>query len=524
MKSRLEKAVCLRTVQCWGVQALMAGTLFVFAGIALADKYTWSNASGGSFDVLSNWTVGGSPVSAVPSTGDKIVNFTAGEYTVALGGDTTVDTFLLDNGYNASDCRVTLDMGGSTFTVTNYLTVAGIYGKGIPELTLTNGTLTCLTAYGDYTNLKGISVDGYSTANRTGRLIIRGPQTQVNGLGKILIAGNQSQFQLLEGASFYTTGTLFASATNGYLRIAGAGTHLESGDTFMLYDGDSQFARIEDQATVLCNGLAIGSWGDFCTLWMDNASLTNTPSDSNHYVSIGRAATGSSLVVTNNATLHPMQNIYVGDSYNEATHSSTCSLVVADGGSVVLPSDKSIEVGRCYAIGTVLEVNGGNVNAPFIRVGGYSSPAGTSSNNVLRVAGADASIVVTAKHYTDGHGLTVRYGGRIEFTIPGEGFSQTPVQLTQGAFTTARSSIAGYEDVPNRIVVNAEDWARRHPGETITLMQCARDSSAGFAELLANATFPVVNPDRACTLSVSVDHKSLLLTSPRERGTVMIVN
>ena len=37
MKSRLEKAVCLRTVQCWGVQALMAGTLFVFAGIALAD-------------------------------------------------------------------------------------------------------------------------------------------------------------------------------------------------------------------------------------------------------------------------------------------------------------------------------------------------------------------------------------------------------------------------------------------------------------------------------------------------------
>jgi hypothetical protein len=251
---------------------------------------------------------------------------------------------------------------------------------------------------------------------------------------------------------------------------------------------------------------------------IDNATVTLT----NLTFNVGYRCTGALAIVTNQATVSSAKGVQMGGTSTQT--SVDARLVVADGGSLVVPNGQTVSIGRDYSRGATLELNNGQVQTGYVELGGYSSPVGTCSNSVLHVSGADSLLKATSVlTYGTRHTMLVRYGARLEFAVPRDGFTQTPVQLVPGPLVTAHSQIAGYEDVPNTLFVDADAWAKAHPGETITLIASGGDSSAGFAELIANATLPFTNPDRICTLSISADNKSLLLTAPRERGTILYV-
>ncbi len=514
MKNMLLKAVCLRMAGPVSLCLVVGGLLLVSAGHAFADDFIWINASGGSFGDVANWEVGGSSAPVIPSSGDKIVNFTTGGYRVALDQDTTVDSVLVNIAYVNDDTTVTLDMGGHTLdAVTGFSVIDVRMGKA--KLILTNGTLRCNTAH-ILTKLTGISVAYATGNNRSGRLAVIGPETQVQGEGNLVVAGVESEFEVLMGAQVQMSGSLWLHQKDVFVRISGNGTFVGLGGQ-LTFDDYGSTTQIENGAALIAQGISMG-YASNLTLRVDNATVTLT----NKVFDIGYRCANSLVVVSNNAVVSAAKGVQM--SGNVTAPSVNGKLIVADGGSVLVPSGQTISIGRDYSRNARMELNNGQVETGYVEVGGYSSPVGACSNSLLRISGTESRLKATSVlTYGTRHGMLFRYGARMEIVVPQDGFAQTPIQLTQGSLVTARSEISGYEDVPNTLFVDADAWAKAHPGETITLISCGRESAAGFAELIANATLPTSNPDRLCTLSVTADNKSLLLTAPRERGTVLCI-
>ena len=72
------------------------------------------------------------------------------------------------------------------------------------------------------------------------------------------------------------------------------------------------------------------------------------------------------------------------------------------------------------------------------------------------------------------------------------------------------------------IRLDAAAFSRKHPEESITLIECEKDSSAALAALADNLSFVNTDSVRQGTVEV-VDGKKLVYTAPHKPGTSIVI-
>src|SRR5262245_25606235 len=122
----------------------MAGALgFLLAGSSPAASLIWTNGSG-AFSSGVNWNNSGNP----PANGDRTVFTNDTSYTVTFAPTPVIINSNLFNGHAGA---VTLDISGTTWTVTNLFSV-GQTGSATATVYLAGGTLAVTNNVGNTTN------------------------------------------------------------------------------------------------------------------------------------------------------------------------------------------------------------------------------------------------------------------------------------------------------------------------------------------------------------------------------------
>ena len=135
------------------------------------------------------------------------------------------------------------------------------------------------------------------------------------------------------------------------------------------------------------------------------------------------------------------------------------------------------------------------------------------------VPGASDAVVLPAGDYTVTLGdetvvesLSVGAGAKLKMTLPFGADATNMVPLTVFGAVAADSG-AG-------IVLDAKAFGRKHAEQSITLIECEKDSTAALQALAANISF--VNTDRHGTVAV-VDGNKLVYTAPVKSGFMLII-
>ena len=153
-----------------------------------------------------------------------------------------------------------------------------------------------------------------------------------------------------------------------------------------------------------------------------------------------------------------------------------------------------------------------NLALGFSKSWGSWVEIGPVSNPQLRIKGENARVLVGEDlRILDGIGAEIRY------TVPTNGFAATPLTA---ATLSVHDRDASYANVaPARFVIDAKDWKRAHPEETQTLLTLTTANKEGLERLVSKSK---VHGSR-CTLAVTDDGKSVVVTAPPLRGLTLIV-
>ena len=137
---------------------------------------------------------------------------------------------------------------------------------------------------------------------------------------------------------------------------------------------------------------------------------------------------------------------------------------------------------------------------------------GTVSNPQLRIKGENARVLVGKDiRILDGIGAEIRY------TVPTNGFAATP--LTAATLSVHDRSTSYVPTAPARFYVDAKDWKRAHPEESQTLLTLTTANKEGLERLVSKSKVRGAH----CTLSVTDDGKSVVVTAPPLSGLTLIV-
>lgn len=165
----------------------------------------WNNPAGGSFATGGNWTGG------LPDQYDIAGFNTGGTYTVTIAAPTISHRLIARNG------NVTLNLGGSTYTLTSFSyegsLIVGRYGGNTASLTVNNGILTTReTVLGEQATSSGtLTIGSGGTWNVVG---------DVYAGGNFIAAGGSGTLVLNAGSSTTITGKLKLHA-GGTVNLAG---------------------------------------------------------------------------------------------------------------------------------------------------------------------------------------------------------------------------------------------------------------------------------------------------------------
>ena len=118
---------------------------------------------------------------------------------------------------------------------------------------------------------------------------------------------------------------------------------------------------------------------------------------------------------------------------------------------------------------------------------------------------------VTLDDETVVESLSVGAGAALSLTVPADA-GAVPLTVLGGVTADATAGL----------VLDAAAFSRKHPEESITLIECEKDSSAALAALADNLSFVNTGNARQGTVEV-VDGKKLVYTAPHKPGTSIVI-
>ena len=110
--------------------------------------------------------------------------------------------------------------------------------------------------------------------------------------------------------------------------------------------------------------------------------------------------------------------------------------------------------------------------------------------------------------------LSVGAGAKVKMALPSGADATSMVPLTVFGEVAA--------DATAGLVLDAASFSRKHPEESITLIECEKDSSAALAALADNLSFINTDHVRQGTVEV-VDGTKLVYTAPHKPGTSIVI-
>ena len=539
--------------------SLVAAVVIPAAKLAAGGFYYNCEGDSGTFESPLNWYVENVVQATFPGESDEIC-CTNGLKTVRFetpGTTHRVARVTLDK--NINNQKLAIDMNGGELHVAGTVAiVASRYAAGVvqPYFCITNGTL-----YAD----SGMDV-GRSDNNYHGIFEAFGPDTHVvMGTGKFTAKGYNSTVNIGGGASVTWAGKGYLSmenGNNGYFTgedavakfdLTGAGTTLECTNGFRVCNNAR--LRVADKAVVEMSGFStVGEYGhkdrnsigieagvvgtsgavveiDDATFSITNGACVMVAESSS------QALAGHEFIVKNGGTFNFSGNtqFFLGFVQNPGYPATNNCLRVYSGarfssdGNEVQGEDTdvgSIMVGGsgcCYDNG--IHVSNGVVSVNHITLGGNEN----ASNNWLRIEGRASRILLNQKDASFGNrtwsrrnpALGIHSNARVEFVLGPDGFDNVPIE-----FTTTVGNVYGLqgEGQKAQIVVEERGFAHSHANESITLIKTLNANNREFLAQLASDA--VVVADRECDVgefSVSEDGTSLLYTTPKKSGMVIVV-
>lgn len=516
-----------------------------------AADYCWQNVSG-DWDGLSNWSVGApaaavTPVEAPPGSEDSIY-FQTGSYALRLVADTTIGNLILDHSWTLGigEKRPLFNLDGKTLTVNGKLCSSGNpwdYRYGT-HLTLSNGIVRCANVDAS---------DNPSREHAQGHVYLRGP-LDLQSTGSVGLRGKGSTLEVTGGAQATFSGHLRAQGDHPGVLVSGTGTKLTVSGIYGLYAIGSLDFTISDGASAYFasfetgysdNGPAYGG-----TTLVDNGTLeigTEKSGINNSGLTIGYGYNGNEavhdiqLVVTNGGVVKASaKSVCIGAGNRKVTTGPGAfsnRILIAAGGSLLPVTEETsytIYVGAGSATSNRLDVVDGTVVCGSVQVGGYSSwgigdVLDYASNNVFRVAGSHPSVTLmgadNAFGVQYGGALNIYHGGVLRFEIGKDGYADTPIKITRGSVLTNQKTDhwgIHYTELPARLEIEADVFARNHPGTKVTLLSCAVASKSALEELVNNATIEGKAKYRG-TLTVESDNTKICYTTPKAPGLMMLL-
>ena len=494
---------------------------------------TWhgpSSAIGdGYFDTYGNW-FDLDQTYRLPDA-SYTVNLPLGTYKITLVKDRTVAAMRARNG-NVEKwgqyIDATFDMGGKTFTVLgDYHADAarGVDGHRYASLTLTNGTFVAegvtIGALAERTPGTQLLNDYANAFGRgSGSFLVEGADTTVSLNKTFRMEGPFTRLRVADGAQFTSKG-LYAFATQSRLstyeegvydraqvEFTGSGTTASIGASGLYAHRDVD-VTVSDGASLTVTGgyehfQPLGGTvnvfgrnydtapGNSSRFVVDNATVTlqGYPFVVGASLDKGPNGGGASFTLQNNAKLamkgSGMSRFVVGAGANNSTAFSRGNVLnVIDGSVFGYGEDGArarLEVGICGNTSFCgVNVSNATVNCVRMLVGSKVSPA-ASSNDFVHVAGETAKINVSG----DGaNSIYLRMGAQLKFTIPENGFAETPIVTAGGVQVDRDEDYAaeyGFQVDPVKVVIDDSAFN----GNWITLISCASNSTTSLQRLADN--------------------------------------
>lgn len=480
----------------------------------------WWNGGDGSFGTVGNWS-GVGVAKAVPGT-ESTVELPYGTYTISLDRDRTVGAMRARNGhvyyFPSRPIDATVDMGGHKLTVLgSYRGEArsGYNDMRFARLNLTNGTFQAESIrIGDLADriVDNVKWKDYEDAFQygSGTFCVEGPDTTATIRKDVALEGMCTAFRVAGGATFSCGGEMAVCSKQNRIdaypagkydralvEFTGAGTK----GTFYSFRGYNDVdVVVSDGASLTVNanaenfgalGSGISSIGRSFeelpgsgSIVVDNASLSLLSVGFAIGVSyMAKDSGGSTMTLRNNATLtlgSSTARFFVGVA-NTGYECRRCVLNVLDG-STFDGSTARIEVGTAGGDASFCGVNVSNatVNCKTIYLGPYTDGVYSSSNHFLNVSGAAPRINIAS---TDAYSLKLRMGSTLKFTIPADGFADTPI-VTAGGVTVYDDENNAAVD-PVKLVIDASEFK----GDRVTLISCVSNSTFWLQRLVNNKVF-----------------------------------
>ena len=139
-----------------------------------------------------------------------------------------------------------------------------------------------------------------------------------------------------------------------------------------------------------------------------------------------------------------------------------------------------LEVGICGNTSFCgVNVSNATVNCVRLLLGSKVSPA-ASSNDFVHVAGETARINVSGNGMDS---IYLRMGARLKFTIPENGFAETPIATAGGVKVENDEDFFAVD--PVKLVIDASAFK----GDRVTLISCVSNSTYYLQRLVNNKVF-----------------------------------
>ena len=342
--------------------ALLGILVALLPGAALAADIVWTNASGGNWNVASNWNSGAGPV---PGTTDRALITTAGTYTVTLDVSTTIDALVL--GAGPANGTQTLFASSKTLTLNGASSVeAGGY---------LNVTASTLNGAGPMTNHATIQiahtsmsmpVDNQGTLQAQGTSALNGALTQTGmlrvqgitavGIAQLTIANGFTNDGTIEINDLNNVSTTLIVTSGALLNAAGATIHVTSGGGVFR----NLNATLDNHGTLLVNQAVTMAHGS-----SDHFNRADGTITVNANLTINQTGTTPTFTNSGTVTVASGRTLTVDGSpftHDGGSLSGAGFLVITDASTVSLV-DQSVANVTLVTTTTALQTDGSNSNS-----------------------------------------------------------------------------------------------------------------------------------------------------------------
>ena len=521
---------------------------------SFADTFTWhgpNDAVGsGTFGTAGNWFDStGNRTQTIPGSADDItvsnngVNLWTAQ-TITLDGDKSVASMTVAGGNVWSLGKVAycyLALGGHTFDIAGQLYMEGIQGWS------TYRAGKCTVQGGGTVNAASVQIGRTGEPGQgSGSLYLQGAGTALASTGQIKMEGPFTTLQVSDGATL-TGDDLWVDCSSAPRSLIG-GTGYEKGTIRVSGSGTSVsvkgFRVCRDVDLSISNGasVAVTSWkdnywlgsplsyayygnafgrssgsscGNYGTFVIDNASFSTANSFALGCSVASSGGSGATMTLRNGAK-YKAGYLYVGFALDNAAYNSTNDVLNVLSGSE-LSSDALYISYVGWSSFSRLNVSNATVKCGTLKMGQVMANT-IASNACISVEGAASSVTISN---TGSDAFKVRMGSQMRFILPENGFAAVPINVSKGGVSIVADE-NDYAVDPVRLVIDANAFGKKHPQESVTLIECATASADSLQRLADNLVFVDTPEKRKGTVAV-VGGTKLVYTAPPPLGTKIIV-